>query len=289
MHRNLALSGVFSGALGALLLPLLANAQANPESLPGQVRIILVGDSTMAVNSGYGTGFCALTDPGNTVCLNMAKGGRSTSSYRAEGSWARAMEELKDRDDFRATFVLIQFGHNDQPGKPGRSTDLQTEFPANLKRYVEEVRSAGARPILVTPLARRIFKNGKLTNDLAPWADAARKVGAEEDVPVLELNADSVAAVERMGPVEANSLAMAPPPENIAATAASGDSLPAPKAPAKPPEEANPAVERQGAAAPAFDYTHLGPKGAAFFGRMVADELTHAVPELGPHFRAHER
>jgi hypothetical protein len=33
-----------------------------------------------------------------------------------------------------------------------------------------------------------------------------------------------------------------------------------------------------------FDYTHLGKKGAAYFGWMVADELTQAVPELKPYF-----
>lgn len=281
MHRTLALAAV----LPALLLPFQSYAQANPESLPGQVRIILVGDSTMAVRSGYGTGFCALVVTDNTTCLNMAKGGRSTLSYRAEGSWAHVMETLKDAGEFQATFVLIQFGHNDQPGKPGRSTDLQTEFPANLTRYVEDVRSAGARPILVTPLTRRTFKQSKLTNDLAPWADAARKVAAEENVPVLELNADSVAAVERMGPVEANSLAMGPPPENIAASAASGNSLPVPKAQTPPAPQANAVVEPAGAPVSAFDYTHLGAKGAAYFGRMVADELIRAVPTLAPHFQ----
>src|SRR5208283_2657148 len=119
MHRTLALAAL----LPALLLPFRSHAQTNPESLPGQVRIILVGDSTMAVRSGYGTGFCALAVTANTTCLNMAKGGRSTSSYRAEGSWAQVMETLKDAGPFQATFVLIQFGHNDQPGKPGRSTD----------------------------------------------------------------------------------------------------------------------------------------------------------------------
>ena len=281
MHRTLTLAAL----LAALLAPHRAHAQTTGESLPGQVRIILVGDSTMAVRSGYGTGFCALVDPSNTTCLNMAKGGRSTSSYRAEGSWAQVVDRLKDAGGFQATFVLIQFGHNDQPGKPGRSTDLQTEFPANLKRYVEEVRASGARPILVTPLVRRIFKQGKLTNDLARWADAARKVAAEQNVPVLELNADSAAAVERMGPAEANSLAMGPPPENVTATAAGGNSLPVPKAQTPPAPQDNAAVETLGAPASAFDYTHLGAKGAAYFGRMVADELIGAIPALAPHFR----
>src|SRR5215470_8595697 len=60
-----------------------------------------------------GPGFCALATP-EVTCTNEAKNGRSSSSYRAEGSWAKVMEEVKP-----GTYVLIQFGHNDQPGKPG--------------------------------------------------------------------------------------------------------------------------------------------------------------------------
>jgi hypothetical protein len=82
-----------------------------------------------------------------------------------------------------------------------------------------------------------------------------------------------------MGPVEANSLALAPPPANIAAAAASGTSLPAPKTP-----PAN-AVEPNGTPAPLFDYTHLGEKGSEYFGRMVIGELTRAVPALAPYAR----
>jgi lysophospholipase L1-like esterase len=187
------------------------------------------------------------------------------------------MNELKSNSGFRATYVLIQFGHNDQPGKPGRSTDLATEFPANMRRYAEEVKAAGARPVLVTPLTRRSFQDGRLKNDLSPWADAARKVAEEEGVPVLELNSDSAAAVEKMGPVEANTLAMAPPPREVEQGAHNGNSPPAPKRAS--------AVEPNGDPVPVFDYTHLGEKGAAFFGRMVADELVRVTPELRPYIK----
>jgi lysophospholipase L1-like esterase len=230
-----------------------ALAQAPQPQLP-PVRIILVGDSTMAVKSGYGPGFCADVIE-QVTCLNMAKGGRSSGSYRAEGSWANVMDELKRNAEFQATYVLIQFGHNDQPGKPGRSTSLANEFPANLRQYVAEVKSGGAKPVLVTPLARR-FKDGALKNDLEPWADAARKVASEEGVPLLELNAESVAAVQKMGPVEANTLAMAPPPPEVVESALSGTSIAVPKAPPLPAGTE---------AAPVFDYTHLGAKGAAYF------------------------
>lgn len=231
------------------------------------VRIILVGDSTMAVKSGYGPGFCALVTE-SVTCLDMAKGGRSSSSYRAEGSWAQVMDQLKTNSNFKDTYVLVQFGHNDQPGKPGRSTDLATEFPVNLLHYVEDVKSTGAKPILVTPLTRRSFRDGTLKNDLEPWGAAAKKVAAEQNIPVLDLNAESSAAVQKMGPTEANTLAMGPPPPVAVESATHGNSAPVPKA--------------NGAE---FDYTHLGAKGAAYFGRMVAGELIQALPDLTSCFK----
>jgi lysophospholipase L1-like esterase len=221
----------------------------------------------MAVKSGYGPGFCALVTE-HVTCLNMAKGGRSTLSYRAEGSWAQVMDQLKSNSEFKETYVLIQFGHNDQPGKPGRSTDLATEFPVNLANYVKDVKSTGAKPVLVTPLTRRSFRNGTLKNDLEEWGAATKKVAGEQSVPLLDLNAESSAAVQKMGPTEANTLAMGPPPPNAVESALTGNSASVPKA--------------NGAE---FDYTHLGAKGAAYFGRMVADELTQALPDLKPCFK----
>src|SRR5258708_16925274 len=112
----------------ALLTAPLTPAQS---ALP-HIRIILVGDSTMAPKSGWGPGICAgVVD--QVECVNMAKGGRSSSSYRAEGSWAKVMDELKQNSDYASTYVLIQFGHNDQPGNPARSTDLPTKFPPTLR------------------------------------------------------------------------------------------------------------------------------------------------------------
>jgi lysophospholipase L1-like esterase len=221
----------------------------------------------MAVKTGYGPGFCALITE-SVTCLDMAKGGRSSGSYRAEGSWTQVMEQLKTNAKFSNTYVLIQFGHNDQPGKPGRSTDLATEFPVNLAHYVADVKASGAKAILVTALTRRSFRDGKLKNDLEPWAAATKKVAADEAIPVLDLNAESASAVQKMGPVEANTLAMGPPPQVAVDSALTGNSAAVPKA--------------NGAE---FDYTHLGAKGAAYFGRMVADELMHAVPELKGCFK----
>ncbi|PLK25731.1 rhamnogalacturonan acetylesterase [Novosphingobium sp. TH158] len=240
-------------------------------------KIILVGDSTTAVGSGWGSAFCAERVTHGTACLNLARGGRSSSSYRAEGSWDLALGEMKVKG-YRATYVLIQFGHNDQPGKPGRSTDLATQFPANLARYVAEARAAGAVPVLVTPLTRRMWKEGRLDRDLDPWAEAVRRVARETGTPLVDLNARSAAIVEAMGPSVGNLLAEVPPSAEIAAAAAiDRQSLPSSTGfPA--PLSGQPALRVAHMNRP-FDYTHLGERGAVLFATVVADELVRAVPE----------
>ncbi|MGF7147510.1 lysophospholipase L1-like esterase [Sphingomonas zeicaulis] len=227
-------------------------------------KIILVGDSTTAVSGGWGGSFCGEHVSSFVACVNLARGGRSSGSYRAEGSWDLALAEMR-APGFVKTWVLIQFGHNDQPGKPGRSTDLATEFPANLRRYVAEVRGAGAIPILVTPLSRRIYKDGRIDNDLAPWAEATRKVAAETGAPLLDFNALSVAELDAKGEAWADRLAQLPKP-------AEGT------APPNAATEVNdtPFAQRK----LSFDRTHLGRAGADHYARLVTTALVRAVPEM---------
>jgi lysophospholipase L1-like esterase len=266
----------------ALLSPAgVAHAQA-PAPIRA-VKIVLVGDSTTQVGSGWGGAFCARHVTSFAACLDLARGGRSSGSYRAEGSWKIALSELAN-PNYAARYVLIQFGHNDQPGKPGRSTDLATEFPAYLRSYVDEARAAGAVPILVTPLTRRTFKAGKLQNDLEPWAEATRKVAAELHAPLIDLNAESAAAVQAMGALAATRLAQVPPSEPVRAAAATGTTIASSTgvAPANAAAAAqdNAALEPLGDPKLAFDYTHLGPEGAELFAGMVTRLLARAVPEL---------
>ncbi len=208
------------------------------------LRIILVGDSTMASSTGYGDALCARLSP-DTACHNLARGGRSSGSFRAEGRWDEVQSLLRAGDKFRASYVLIQFGHNDQPGKPGRSTDYVTEFPANMRRYVAEARAAGGIPVLVTPLTRRSFRGAWVHDDLAPWSDAVRQVARDTKAALVDLNALSMADVQAMGPQQADTLA------------------------------------RAGAN---FDHTHVGPAGAERYGTMMARELRRQVPGMSAAF-----
>ncbi len=257
-----------------------AIAQTAPPAQPIRAsKIILVGDSTVQSNSGWGGAFCAYHVTSFAACVNLARGGRSTSNYRAEGSWDLALAEMK-APGFARTYVLIGFGHNDQPGKPGRSTDLATEFPANMTRYIAEIRAAGAVPVLFTPLTRRQFKDGRLDRDLDPWAAAIRKVGTETRTPVIDLAHASSAAVQAMGPVAANRFAQVPPPAEVQAAAAKGTTVSAPKTEVMvQPTGAGP---RWGDRKLSFDYTHLGREGADYFARQVVDALGEQMPEMRP-------
>lgn len=246
----------------ACVLPALAHASAQ-----APIRVILVGDSTVAPNNGYGDALCARFTP-EVTCVNLAKNGRSSSSFRAEGLWDKAMQLLKDGGDYRANYVLVGFGHNDQPGKRN-ATDLLTQFPANMARYAAEVRAAGGTPVLFTPLTRRTFIGPNLENNLAPWADAIRQVGAREHVPVLDMNTDSYDAVQAMGQQEADTLAVEPPPAKLDKVQADVNKIEV-------------VTEKKSA----FDRTHVGPKGAKFFSGIAAKELKAAVPALRPYLKA---
>jgi lysophospholipase L1-like esterase len=270
--------------IGAALLFALAASADKPTrtDAPPIVadRIILVGDSTMAPSSGWGSVFCAEHVKSSVACLNLGRGGRSTRSYRQEGSWDLVLSELKVKG-YRSTYVLIQFGHNDQSNIAERWTDLATEFPANLRTFVSEVRAAGGIPVLVTPLSRRVFRGGKLDNNLKPWAEATRRVAREMKVPLADLNADSAALVEKLGPVGAMSLAMAPPLPAELAAAKTGTTLPPrPAAEAKLPDVPTKPDGPRGQIARKFDYTHLGSAGAGMIATIVSTELAAAVPEL---------
>lgn len=231
MYRHAAL-------LAAALLPS-CPAQAEDS---GPVRLILAGDSTMASGTGYGDALCARFAP-RADCVNLARRGRSSASFRAEGYWDEALALLKD-GKYRTNYVLLQFGHNDQPGKGIHSTDLVRQFPANMARYAQEVQEVGGVPVLVTPLTRRGFKGAYLKDDLAPWAEATRRTARAAQVPLVDLNRLSADAVQAMGQAEADTLAEQAPGQ------------------------------------PRFDRTHLGPKGAALFSGMVADALARLLPAL---------
>ncbi|MBC2601797.1 GDSL-type esterase/lipase family protein [Puniceicoccus vermicola] len=164
------------------------NSTVDPAHNPGEILVVLVGDSTVTGKSddrdqaGWGWALQHWTTPGIRV-ENTAVGGRSSRSFRSEGRWDKAMAMNPD-------WVLIQFGHNDQPGKgPERESDPETDYRDHLRRYVREAREQGATPVLVSPVCRRVYhSNGTLSDSLEPYAESVKIVAEEMNVPLLDLH-----------------------------------------------------------------------------------------------------
>lgn len=167
---------------------------------PGNITVYLAGDSTMAdkevkafPETGWGMPFKVFFD--NTVTVaNIAKNGRSTRSFITEGLWKSITDKLKPGD-----YVLVQFGHNDEvPTKKTATTEI--EFHDNLVRYVTETRAKQAIPVLITPVARRKFDaNGKVQGTHEVYSEIVRKVAAEQNVPLIDLDRESQALLQSMG------------------------------------------------------------------------------------------
>lgn len=214
-----------------------------------QFKIVLVGDSTVATEGGWGPGFCAAVTP-NVTCIDDALNGRSTKSYIDEGAWQKALSE-------HGQYYFIQFGHNDQKPEAARHTDPDTTYAANLGRFINDVRAAGAIPILVTPLSRRNYRDGKLIIDdgLSDYAAAVRQVATEEHVSLLDLYRLSTKYLSALTQQQADAFDMTGHAD----------------------------AKAEGATAAKPDRTHLNSAGKTLFGRMVADEVIRIQPELVPN------
>jgi pectinesterase len=234
MKRGIAL------AIACLLVAPIVGANDKPATTraAAKVKIVIVGDSTVMDMVGWGRGFKErLSD--DVECVNLGEGSKSSKSYRAEGFWDRAMAQ-------RGDYVLIQFGHADQPGgRPDRETDAATEFRANMKRYAEDVRAAGGKAILVTPLVRRIWgEDGKIRDTLGDYANGTRAAAEDAQAPLIDLHARSIALCNERGPERCKAFDL--------------------------PKSAS----------------HVNLEGSRVFGALVAEDLARVVPELVPHIKA---
>lgn len=228
----------FTGFLVVFVfLPLgLLCANTQPIGEHAKIRIVLVGDSTVTDNAGWGLGFQQFLSD-QIECTNLSRGGRSSMSFIKEGRWTEALA-------LKADYYLIQFGHNDEPGKPGRSTELD-EYRRYMNQYVDEARAIGAQPVLITCLVRRQFdkdNDHKITSSLTPRVEIIRQIAAEKKVPLVELHDRSKALCEQIGREGCYAFS--------------------------PKKEAG------------YDGTHLDPKGSIMFAQLVVDELRKVVPVL---------
>lgn len=126
---------------------------------------------------------------------NRATSGRSTKSFIDEGRWAALMAAVAPGDA-----VLIQFGHNDAKIEdPTRFTAAEGAFSDNLRRFVQDVRLAGAEAILLTPVARRRFAEGRAVDSHGAYGDAVRSVARSTGAPLIDLLAASLTLLDTLG------------------------------------------------------------------------------------------
>lgn len=149
-----------------------------------------IGDSTVARNNIHSypqTGMSQglqLYLKESVQIESHAKNGRSTKSFLDEGRFAPVEAAMQPGD-----FLLIQFGHNDEKDDPARHTDPDTSFRENLLLFVNAAKKAGAHPVLLTPIARRLFDEGGnfLPGSHGPYPDAVKRTAQEAGVPVIDL------------------------------------------------------------------------------------------------------
>ena len=166
--------------------------------------IHLMGDSTMAekdlpkagAERGWGMMFQNFLDPSAVTVVNYAQNGRSTKSFIDLGLWDKVLDAVQEGD-----YVFIQFGHNDaKESDPARYAAPWGAYQENLRLFVDGVRSKGATPVLLTPVARRWFKDGVLDRNCHTDYPAAMKAVAEEKgVPLLDITTPTLDWLEALG------------------------------------------------------------------------------------------
>ncbi|MBI5830799.1 MAG: rhamnogalacturonan acetylesterase [Armatimonadetes bacterium] len=186
-------------------------AQDAPQARP---TIYLIGDSTVNNGTkgqmGWGTAMPPWVAADKAGLVNRARGGRSSRTFLREGLWAEVAKLLRPGD-----FVLMQFGHNDGGGlndPRGRAsikgngdetaevTDAATgaketvhSYGWYLRTYCQEAQAKGAVPVVLSPVPRNMWKDGKVgrsSNDYGKWAKEAAEASKAAFVDLNGLIAD---------------------------------------------------------------------------------------------------
>ncbi len=163
-------------------------------------RILLAGDSTVTDQSGadyasWGQMLPRFLDATLSVA-NHARSGETMKSFVTSLRWDKLLSELRAGD-----VVLIQFGHNDEKKQwPRTYAAADGAYPAWLSAFVADVRQHGGHPVLVTPVARRAFRDGKIENTHAGYDAAVRSVARQLNVPLIDLTEKTTRMYEALGP-----------------------------------------------------------------------------------------
>jgi rhamnogalacturonan endolyase len=194
--------------------PPAASATARP-------TLFIAGDSTAANGApgavGWGKHLEAFFDPSKLRVVNLARGGRSSRTFIAEGLWDRLLEGVQAGD-----FVLIQFGHNDGgpindarrargslPGLGDESQEIDNlltkqhevvhTFGWHLRKMIADTKAKGATPILLSLTVRNIWKEGRVERASGRYREWTREVATSQRVPFVDLTTLVANRYDQMG------------------------------------------------------------------------------------------
>jgi len=183
---------LFLSAFGSVVI----RGQSSP------ITVFLAGDSTMAAKlpekrpeTGWGEMLGAHFKDGKVKIDNRAMNGRSTKTFIGEGRWQAIVDGLRKGD-----YVFIQFGHNDASKDKGERYTPPEDYRKNLVRFIADVRSKDAFPVLLTPVMRRRFdKDGKFYDTHGEYPGIVRSAAKEQKVPLLDMHAMSEVVIVKHG------------------------------------------------------------------------------------------
>lgn len=168
--------------------------------------LYVCGDSTVCDqpgenNASWGQMLTRFFNPDVTIA-NHGESGESLKGFLGERRWEKVMSLLKPGD-----YMIVQMGHNDEKER-GEGIGAMTSYKTDLKRFVADTRSKGAIPIIVSPMERRAFKDGKVPQSHAgaygDVPEAVRQVAKEDKVAMIDLAPLSATFYEALGPDKAH-------------------------------------------------------------------------------------
>jgi|WetSurMetagenome_2_1015567.scaffolds.fasta_scaffold06859_4 lysophospholipase L1-like esterase len=158
--------------------------------------VYLLGDSTVCDQakepySSWGQMLTRFLKPEAAVA-NGAESGDSIAPSLSAGRFAKFWGQMKPGD-----YLFIQYGHNDMKSTTPNALETYTN---NLRLVVDETRSHGGIPVLVTSVSRRTFgPDGKITNSFGGYTDAVRAVAKEKGCALIDLQVSSALLYEALG------------------------------------------------------------------------------------------
>ncbi|MBO6167400.1 MAG: rhamnogalacturonan acetylesterase [Kiritimatiellae bacterium] len=180
--------------------------------------IYMAGDSTMCnynperqyPQQGWGQALAEFMKNPDQL-HNWAIGGRSAKSFKNEGRWQTLVDALKPGD-----WVIIAFGHNDANKAKQERYSSPDDYKALMKGFLDDVKAKGAKPVLATSIPHSggfseqdgvMHVRGSAAG-IGPYVAKTKELGAEEGVPVLDLNAYAEENLPKLGLEAANALYM---------------------------------------------------------------------------------